>query len=177
MIRSPSYRQEKAPLCAFLFYPQQGVGTLFRRAALTPAYGSGTRTQPQQNTLIVLFSTYLYNLSTCCRLLQLRGGEPPQADYSAKKAIWHYSLVASQIIMGGAPRAPAESKAFYNPTYTHILCFTVKCVLLRLDMGTLILYTFRNICQYRRPGVYPYGYENNIAHMSASSFLHFIAYF
>ena len=37
-------------------------------------------------------------------------------------------------------------------------------------MGTLILYTFRNICQYRRPGVYPYGYENNIAHMSVSSF-------
>ena len=30
----------------------------------------------------------------------------------------------------------AESKAFYNPTYTHILCFTVKCVLLRLATGT-----------------------------------------
>ena len=119
MIRSPSYRQGKAPLCAFLFYPQQGVGTLFRRAALTPAYGSGTRSGPQQNTLIVL----------------LPSGEPPQADYSAKKAIRHYYPVTSQIIMGGAPRAPAESKAFYNPTYTHILCFTVKCVLLRLGTG------------------------------------------
>ena len=102
-------------------------------------HGRGTHTQPQYNTLIVLLSTYLCNLSTCCRLLQLRGGEPPQADYSAKKAIRHYRSVTSQIIMGGAPRAPAESKAFYNPTYTHILCFTVKCVLLRLGMGTGVL--------------------------------------
>ena len=65
-----------------------------------------------------------------------RCGEPPQADYSAKKAILQYCPVTSQIIMGGAPRAPAESKAFYNPTYTHILCFTVKCVLLGPTTGT-----------------------------------------
>ncbi len=138
MIRQPSYRQEKAPLCAFLFYPPQGVGTLLRCAALTPAYGRGIRSGPQQNTLIVLLSTYLHNLSTCCRLLQLRGGEPPQADYSAKKAILQYCPVTSQIIMGGAPRAPAESKAFYNPTYTHILCFTVKCVILRPATGSRV---------------------------------------
>ena len=31
-----------------------------------------TYTQPRQNTLIVLLSAYLHNLSTCCRLLQLR---------------------------------------------------------------------------------------------------------
>ena len=52
------------------------------------------------------------------------------------------SPVTSQIIMGGAPRAPAESKAFYNPTYTHILCFTVKCVLLRLVTGTDSVFFF-----------------------------------
>ena len=54
-----------------------------------------TRTQSRQNTLIVL----------------LPGGEPPQADNSTKKAIRHYCLVTSQIIMGGASHAPAESKA------------------------------------------------------------------
>ena len=65
-------------------------------------------------------------MSTCCRLLQLRGGEPPQADYSTKKAIRHYCLVASQIIVGGAPRAPAESKA---------VCRYNLIKLIRLIMG------------------------------------------
>ena len=37
-------------------------------------------------------------------------------------------------------------------------------------MGTLILYTFRNICQYRGLGVCPYGYEDNITHISVFLF-------
>ena len=37
--------------------------------------------------------------------------------------------------MGEVSCAPAESEAFYNPTYTHILCFTVKCVILRSGTG------------------------------------------
>ena len=50
-------------------------------------------------------------------IVLLSGGEPPQADCSAKKAIWHYSSVTSQIIMGGAPRARAICRlvvVYYN---------------------------------------------------------------
>ena len=65
-----------------------------------------TRTQPQQNTLIVLLS----------------GGEPPQADYSAKKAILQYCSVTSQIIMGGASHAPLKIEHFIN---SHIRIFYV----------------------------------------------------
>ena len=39
-------------------------------------------------------------------IVLLSGGEPPQADYSAKKAILQYCPVTSQIIMGRASHAP-----------------------------------------------------------------------
>ena len=53
------------------------------------AEAADTHTVLWQNTLIVL----------------LPGGGPPQADYSAEKAIRHYCPITSQIIMGGAPRS------------------------------------------------------------------------
>ena len=112
-------------------------------------HGRGTHTQPQYNTLIVLLSTYLCNLSTCCRLLQLRGGEPPQADYSAKKAIRHYRSVTSQIIMGGAPRAPAICRLvviYYN-------CATAsrrRLITLRRKQFSIIAWLLRRLSWVER---------------------------